>query len=266
MSATSEDLNEVHAASIPANALHSVSDEHLGLFLNASRAANDLYLLHRVAIALSNSIKNTGNSLDRSDVLEREALNTQWLSTLTLLAGKSWEAWLFVEEADAHAHFNEIFANNPVAKTLKLELCSLLNENSPLVVARNNHSFHYNTKKLLAAQIAILRRDHTGTLRFAMGAGHHLSFYNYAERLSVQAVAQKMFPMLQTDQERVDHFATTTIATARILLRFFGEVIASVLFHGDKPPGDNIQTDRIDVSDRPTLDDLSLPFLVRFIK
>ncbi len=245
---------EVSRFTVSLSDLRKLPEEHLRGFLVASKIANEMLLLQRQAIIHQNAVLRVADSVDKD---EWAALNAIAFNTFTHLAGKLWEAY------EALQKHSRLFAPgsglelDEFGKKARTNLNSAFGSGSPLSQIRNKIAFHFDLSLLQEQLGSAAWRDETD-FELILSSDFTNTLFLTTEAISAFAVLDIVGPS-ENRQKAMDCFYDLVTENAGHMMKYATSLISAIL---DK----NIaicEGKRVEMGQRPKLDDVPAPFLVQ---
>ncbi|MDX2156347.1 MAG: hypothetical protein SFW09_07540 [Hyphomicrobiaceae bacterium] len=245
----------VFRATIAHEEIMKLDDLELSYLLSAGRIVNDLNHFSRLIMAHH-------NGMHVSDSTESEAQVVLLYSTLTLLAGKCWEAWLLVQRSSALWNPEKHLIGQTTIDCLDQLRAQF--DIRVLKAVRDRSAFHYDNGELATLELFAFRsKPRNSKVDFLLGHQTGNNLYIFSAENHIFAILDKFFP--NSDRlEQLRNLERSVMKSTRLLGVFIGKSISDIMI--SRIGKHNISLTSVDMEDRPGFGESRLAFIVRLDK
>ena len=227
--------------------LNSIPERERIFFIEIGNLLNELNTLQKVIFIAAKYTEDT---------LERRGRNLQALFFVRILAGKLSEAWELLKRDFFGAMLSQEYEtrlDSDAKKNLE-KLKKYFSRQNLIHQIRNEFAFHYSSPEEIKRQLDEVPREEVFELLLAPEHGNCL--YSMSDVILNFALLNAVDP---ADPWRaMDRVLSETFDVTRQFLDFLGECLVII---ADQYI--SLDSEKVEVSNPPALDDLALPYFVR---
>lgn len=236
---------ELYKVSVDNKEFKSVPQKEVLFFVQAGAILNELNILHKLLYISNRSVKGT---------VETKAQNSQTLFILSILTGKLWESWRFLEKSffatKISKDYDQLLPEE--AKNQLIDLKFYFGKENLIKEVRKKLAFHYDAKEIERAVDEILKGD---IPEFYLSEDQGNSYFYIADLIRLKTILD--YTGISEAFEALDKFFTEVLNVAKLFILFLNHCLV-VVARNHK----NWKLEKIHIKDPPKINDILLPYFV----
>jgi len=236
---------ELYKVSVDKEEFKSLPQKEVLFFVQAGAALNEINILNKLLIISNRTVNGA---------IETKAQNSQTLFILSILTGKLWECWRFLQKAFFQSKIAKDYDQllPEVAKKHLAELKTYFGRENLIKNVRHKLAFHYDTEKIGNQMNEILEEE---IPEFYLSEGQGNSFFYISDMIRMKIILD--YTGKSDPFEALDTFFAEVLNAANLFILFLHHCLAVVARNHT-----NWKLEIIEIHDPPRITDVSLPYFV----
>jgi len=231
---------ELYKVSVDKEEFKSLPQKEVLFFVQAGAALNEINILIKMLIISKREVNGA---------VETKAQNSQTLFILTILTGKLWECWMFLQKAYFKSKIAQDY-DQLLPETAKKHLAELkiyFGKNNLIKNVRNKLAFHYDTEEIRNQMSDILEGE---IPEFYLSEGQGNSFFYISDMIRMKTILE--YTGKSEPFEALDSFFADVLNVAKLFLSFLQHCLGVVARNHN-----NWKIEKIEIHDPLKINDWS---------
>jgi len=236
---------ELYKVSVDNKEFRTLPQKEVLFFVQAGAILNELNILHKFLAISNRAVKGT---------VETKAQNSQTLFILSILTGKLWESWRFLEKSffgtKISKNYDQLLPEK--AKKQLIDLKYYFGKENLIKEVRKKLAFHYDTEEIEKPLNEILKGD---IPEFYLSEDQGNSYFYIADLIRLKTILD--YTGMSEPFEALDKFFAEVLAVSKLFILFLNHCLVVVARNHM-----NWKFKKIHIQEPPKINDIFLPYFV----